>query len=124
MVRGLGDLEAAIMDVMWAADGPLPVREVLERLRQERELAYTTVQTVMDILYRKGWVDRELKRRAYLYWAKAGREDYVAGLMADALDVSSDRAAALARFVERMDQSEIDQLRALLNAARSDESVQ
>lgn len=124
MVRGLGDLESAIMDVMWAADGPLPVREVLTRLRQERELAYTTVQTVMEILYRKGWVDRELKRRAYLYWAKASREDYVAGLMADALDASLDRTAALARFVERMDQGEVAQLRALLDAARSDESVQ
>lgn len=121
MVRGLGDLEAAIMDVLWTADGPLPVREVLARLREERELAYTTVQTVMDILYRKGWVDRELKRRAYTYWAKASREDYVAGLMAEALDVSSDRGAALARFVERMDQAEIDKLRALLEAARSAE---
>lgn len=119
MVRGLGDLEAAIMDVMWTADGPLPVREVLARLREERELAYTTVQTVMDILFRKGWVDRELKRRAYVYWAKASREDYVAGLMADALDVSSDRNAALARFVERMDRAEVDRLRALLDAARS-----
>lgn len=123
MVRGLGDLEAAIMDVMWSADGPLPVREVLARLREDRELAYTTVQTVMDILFRKGWVDRELMRRAYVYWAKAGREDYVAGLMAEALDVSSDRSAALARFVERMDRAEVDQLRALLDAAKPDGAV-
>lgn len=119
MVRSLGDLEAAIMDVLWAVDDPLPVRDVVSRLREDRELAYTTVQTVMDILYRKGWVDRELKRRAYVYWAKSSREDYVAGLMSDALDVSSDRTAALARFVERMDRAEIAELRALLDAAKS-----
>ncbi|MFG1710981.1 BlaI/MecI/CopY family transcriptional regulator [Nonomuraea sp. M3C6] len=122
-MRRLGDLEAAIMDVMWAADGPMPVREVLTRLREERELAYTTVQTVMEILFRKGWVDRELKRRAYLYWAKASREDYVAGLMAGALDESSDRTAALARFVERMDQAEVAELRAMLDAAEPGEPV-
>lgn len=120
-VRRLGDLEAAIMNVMWAADGPMLVREVVAALREDREPAYTTVQTVMDILFRKGWVDRELKRRAYLYWAKASREDYVAGLMAGALGESPDRTAALARFVERMDQAEIEELRALLDVAKSGE---
>jgi Fe2+ or Zn2+ uptake regulation protein len=70
-VRRFGDLEAAIMDVMWAADDRLPVREVVGRLRPERELAFNTVQTVMDILFRKGWVDRELQRRAYR-WAEPG----------------------------------------------------
>jgi predicted transcriptional regulator len=120
LVRRFGDLEAAIMDVMWVADGPMPVREVVARLRESRELAYTTVQTVMDILFRKGWVDRELKRRAYVYWAKASREDYVAGLMVDALEVSPDRGAALARFVEKIDHAGLEELRALLDAARSE----
>ncbi|NUW34712.1 BlaI/MecI/CopY family transcriptional regulator [Nonomuraea sp. SMC257] len=120
-MRGFGELEAAIMEVVWAADAPLPVREVTNRLRPGREPAFTTVQTVMDILYRKGWVDRELQGRGYRYWAKAGREDYVAGLMASALQASPDRAAALARFVEGMDQAEIDELRAALAAARADE---
>jgi hypothetical protein len=55
-MRGFGELEQAIMDEVWAAEEPLPVREVRERLRPERELAYNTVQTVMEILYRKGWL--------------------------------------------------------------------
>ncbi|MFD8563603.1 BlaI/MecI/CopY family transcriptional regulator [Streptosporangium canum] len=59
-MRRFGDLEAAIMDVMWAADGPLLVREVVARLRPDWELAFITVQTGMDILHRKGWVEREL----------------------------------------------------------------
>ncbi|MEV0143844.1 MULTISPECIES: BlaI/MecI/CopY family transcriptional regulator [unclassified Nonomuraea] len=120
-MRGFGELEAAIMDVMWAAEAALPVREVLNRLRPDREPAFTTVQTVMDILYRKGWVDRRLEGRGYRYWATAGREDYVAGLMSSALKSSPDRAAALARFVERMNQTEIEELRAALGDARAGE---
>ena len=53
-MREFGELEMAIMDVMWAAESPCVVREVRERLRYGRPVAYTTVMTVMDILYRKG----------------------------------------------------------------------
>ena len=47
------------MDVLWRAQGPLKVREVLERLDTGRVLAYTTVMTVLDNLHRKDWVTRE-----------------------------------------------------------------
>ena len=53
-MREFGQLEMAIMDVMWAAETPCVVREVRERLRYDRPVAYTTVMTVMDILHRKG----------------------------------------------------------------------
>ena len=43
-----GDLEAAIMDAMWAAAGPLRVREVADELNRDRPLAFNTVQTVID----------------------------------------------------------------------------
>jgi predicted transcriptional regulator len=58
-LREFGDLEMAIMEVMWASDGPHVVREVRERLRYGRPVAYTTVMTVMNILHRKGVLDRE-----------------------------------------------------------------
>jgi predicted transcriptional regulator len=47
-----GDLEAAIMDVVWAAAAPVRVREVAEQLNRDRPLAFNTVQTVMENLYR------------------------------------------------------------------------
>ncbi len=50
-----GDLEAAIMDVMWAAR-PLRVQEVAAALHRERPLAFNTVQTVLENLFRKGWL--------------------------------------------------------------------
>ena len=54
----------------WTAPGrvrPLSVRDVLDELRGERTLAYTTVMTVIDNLHRKGWLTRHQEGRAYLY---------------------------------------------------------
>ena len=67
VLRPFGELESAVMDRLWAADRPMSVREVLEDLRGERRLAYTTVMTVLDNLHRKGWVTRHQEGRAYLY---------------------------------------------------------
>ena len=117
-----GDLEAAIMDVMWAAGGPLRVREVADELNQNRPLAFNTVQTVMEILFRKGWLDRQKSGRAYRYVTVRSREDYVAGLMGEALAVARDPAATLVRLVEDLEPAEIAQLRVALDAAAERES--
>jgi predicted transcriptional regulator len=114
-----GDLEAAVMEQVWAAGRPVRVREVLEPITAQRELAYTTVQTVMDVLYRKGWLTRVKDGRVNLYAATATREDYVAGLVGEALAVTDDRAAAILRFVEDMDPSDVRQLRRVLDEAKS-----
>jgi predicted transcriptional regulator len=50
---GLGELEASVMDVLWSTAEPLRVRQVLDELNQHRDLAYTTVMTVLDNLHRK-----------------------------------------------------------------------
>jgi predicted transcriptional regulator len=122
-VPHFGDLEAAIMDEVWAADGPVRVRAVVDRLNRERPLAYTTVQTVMDVLYRKGWLTRTKDGRFNLYASAASREDYVAGLVDEALAVADDRAAVLLRFVESMDPAETTELRRMLQAAKSRKST-
>jgi predicted transcriptional regulator len=115
-VRGFGELEGAIMDRIWSAEGPLLVREVHATLRPER--AYNTVLTVVEILYRKGWLTREKAGRAYRYRATVTREDYTAGLMGEALDASTDRAATLLKFAERIGPDEAEQLHKALEAAR------
>jgi predicted transcriptional regulator len=115
-VRGFGDLEAAIMDVVWSApdDDGLLVRDVLARLNEDRHLAYTSVQTVMDILYRKGWLTREKDGRAYRYWATASRDEYTASLLGQALESSESRTGALMRLIEQMSPREVRELRAAL----------
>ena len=115
-VRSFGDLEAAIMDRIWSAGRPLLVRDVHRALTPER--AYNTVLTVVDILYRKGWLAREKDGRAYRYRALVTREDYAAGLMREVLAASSDRAATLRRFAERIGRDEAEQLHEALEQAR------
>ncbi|WP_245541680.1 BlaI/MecI/CopY family transcriptional regulator [Sporichthya polymorpha] len=110
-VRGFGDLEAAIMDRMWAADEAMTVRKVHTDLNLERSLAYTTVMTVMDKLHRKGWLLREPVGRAYEYRPAITREQYTADLMGEALSASSDRSATLVAFLERLDAAEAAELR-------------
>ncbi|KWX02506.1 CopY family transcriptional regulator [Carbonactinospora thermoautotrophica] len=117
-----GELEAAIMDVVWTAGHPLRVREVLEVLQRQRPLAYTTVQTVMEILRRKGWLSRERDGKAHRYAATRSREDYVAELMNEALAMAGDRTATLLRFFQGMDPDEVTQLRRALDAAHREET--
>ena len=63
-----GDLEQAVMDVLWARTAPTPVRDVHDELAQRREIAYTTVMTVLDRLAKKGIVLRRLGANAqYVY---------------------------------------------------------
>ena len=115
-MRGFGELETEIMDRVWSADTPLLVREVHATLRPER--AYNTVLTVVEILYRKGWLSRQRDGRAYRYRAVVTREDYTAGLMREVLAASSDRTATLRRFAERIAPDEAEQLREALEQAQ------
>jgi predicted transcriptional regulator len=113
-VQRLGDLEAVIMDVMWRRTEPATVREVLQRVSVARPLAYTTVMTVMDNLFQKGFLRRERAGRAWLYRMAESREQYTARLMRDALAQADDHTAALGHFVTGMSASESQALRWLL----------
>jgi len=121
-MRGFGELEAVIMDVLWRWDRSATVREVVEHLRAHREIAYTTVMTVMDNLHRKGWLRRERDGRAYRYEATASREEYSAGLMRQALEASEDTTSTLVHFLAQMDPAESAALRDAL--ARVDGEAQ
>src|SRR5260370_34890976 len=66
-MRRFGELEAVIMDRLWEWGRPVLVREVVDALRDDRALAYTTVMTVMENLYRKGWLRRGGGGRAAAY---------------------------------------------------------
>ncbi|WP_060937720.1 BlaI/MecI/CopY family transcriptional regulator, partial [Mycolicibacterium chlorophenolicum] len=90
---GLGELEAAIMDVVWRTDDAVRVRDVLDELEPLRKPAYTTVMTVMDNLYRKGWLSRELDGRAYSYQATRDRIQAATDALRELLADSGDPAA-------------------------------
>ncbi|ARQ69408.1 BlaI/MecI/CopY family transcriptional regulator [Streptomyces marincola] len=111
MPRPLGELEDAVMSRVWEWNRPVTVREVLEDLRRERSIAYTTVMTVLDNLHQKGWVRREQEGRAYRYEAISTRAAYSAALMNDAWAESDNPAAALVAFFGMMSAEQTAALR-------------
>lgn len=110
-MQGLGELEAAVMDVLWEAGEPQSVRAVLGRLNETRDLAYTTVMTVLTNLHRKGWVDRELHDRAYLYRARRTRDQAISDALRAVLDASGDPESALLHFARGLSTEESDIVR-------------
>lgn len=103
------------MDLIWQREHPVAVREVLDDLSADRDLAYTTVMTVMDNLFQKGVLTREMgSGRAYRYEATRSREEYTAELLEHVLADSSDAGAVLLRFVERLPSDDVAELRKIL----------
>jgi predicted transcriptional regulator len=102
----LGDLERSVMETLWdAGDGWLTVRDVHDRLSTGRDIAYTTVMTVLDRMTRKQIVEREREGRAWRYRPTQSRGQMTAEVMRQALGEfaeeanADDRAAALVAFV-------------------------
>ncbi len=82
----LGRLESAVMEILWA-DGEGRVQDVLSAL--DRGLAYTTVMTTLDRLFKKGLLDRAKQDRAFVYRARLTRAEWerhrASGLVAEFL---------------------------------------
>lgn len=116
-VAGLGgSLERAVMEALWEAEEPLRVRQLMERLNEgaAKRLAYNTVQTVADRLVNKGLLERWQDGLAFRYGPVRSREDYVAGLMIEAMAGPGERAAILARFAASVDAADARHLLAAL----------
>ena len=79
----LTPLELEIMHVLWEI-GPANVQSVQQHL--ERELAYTTVQTMLNILHKKGKAKRVLKDRAYEYAPIVSRSHVTRQHITDLID--------------------------------------
>lgn len=116
----LGDLERAVMEHLWAAgaDHPdgLTVREVHDTIGVERGLAYTTLMTVLDRMFKKNLVTRTRDGRAWRYLPSASREELTSETMHHTLGelAGEDRQSALLHFLNQSTPDEIDELRAAL----------
>ena len=110
-MRAFGDLEAVIMDRLWSWGRPSTVREVVDDIQTYREIAYTTVMTVMDNLHRKGFLSRQMDGRAWRYQPVRSRDEHAADLLYSALDEAGDRNGALMHFIRRMRASEVEAVR-------------
>jgi predicted transcriptional regulator len=85
--------ELAIMKVVWRLD-KATVRDVYEALRKKRDIAYTTVMTMMKILEEKGYLTKIRVDRAYEYRPSQPRQKVIGAMVRDFLDRVFDGAAA------------------------------
>ena len=111
-MASLGDLERAVMERLWAADGPVAATTLRDGLA-DRGVALTTVHTVLTRLEQKGFVLHD-DARPRGFSARSSRADHAAELMREVLGQAGDRQAVLARFVGSVDEDEARMLRELL----------
>ncbi len=99
--RPLGELERSVMEALWSRVAPATVKDVAELL-SERGLAYTTLMTTLDRLFKKGLLVREKQGHAYAYSPAVAKEAYVRGLVADMLGAlkGAPRDALLTGFLD------------------------
>ena len=120
---GLGPLEVRVMEILWAR-GESCVRDVVERL--SCSLAYTTVMTTLDRLFKKGLLARRKSGRAFLYapklsagdWERKRAGDLVAGFLATALPSRELLASCLLDAVHEYDDELLDELERTIRRKR------
>ncbi|MGH4035203.1 BlaI/MecI/CopY family transcriptional regulator [Actinomycetota bacterium Odt1-20B] len=110
--RPAGELEAAVLAALWAADGPLTPGQVQADLA--RDLARTTVTTILTRLYDKGVVARNRQGRGFAYYPVQDAPGLTAQRMHSELDRDTDRESVLARFVAGLKPDDEQMLRQLL----------
>ena len=111
----LGPLEVTVMDILWAR-GESNVHDVVDRL--DRPLAYTTVMTTLDRLYKKGLLARRKLDRAFLYapaldrtqWEHKRAGDFVAGFLSAGEPSRDLLISCLVEAVGRHDEALLDEL--------------
>jgi BlaI family transcriptional regulator, penicillinase repressor len=116
-------LELEIMSVLWET-GPSSVQTVQSRLTA-RNLAYTTVQTMLNVLHRKGKVKRRMKDRAYIYQPIVSRQNAVTQAVGEMLErfFGGSADSLVLNLVEsrKLTTEGIAQLQELLESERKDD---
>ena len=112
------DAELEILTVLWQR-GPATVREVHEDLSASREMGYTTVLKLMQIMAEKGLVRRDERQRAHVYEARLAQEQTQQQLVGDLLERAFDGSAMnlvmQALQTKRASSEELSQIRHLLD---------
>jgi predicted transcriptional regulator len=121
----LGTLENEIMEIIWGKGGEVCVREVYEVLAGRREIAYTTVMTIMGRLSDKKLLHKRKAGNAFYFQPSVSREEFtekVVGSVLDALleDFAEATLAHLASRVSAQDREKITRLEKLLAEAKDD----
>jgi predicted transcriptional regulator len=121
----LGPLEIAVMEILWER-GESNVHDVIERLG--RPLAYTTVMTTLDRLYKKGFLSRHKSERAFLYstrqtrleWEHKRAGEFVAGFLNGPQAAGEMLISCLVEAVGQKDAALLDELERKIRVKRKE----
>jgi predicted transcriptional regulator len=120
---GLGTLETKVLELLWDQNSSVTVRRVHQAFP---ELAYTTLMTTLDRLYRKRLLVRRRCGRAFAYEPRCSRDELlgelVSGHVTDLLAAAGARTAILSTLIQavsRRDAALLDELDALVQAERA-----
>ncbi len=120
----LGDLETAVMEVLWEKPQQT-VTDVVRQLQGSRDIAHTTVLTTLDRLHRKGYLVREKQGKAFVYAPRLGREEFERGVAEEVLSalLREFTAPALSAFVDLVGEhpEALDRLDAIIRRKRSEQ---
>lgn len=112
------ELELEVLKILWR-DGPASVRQVRDALAETRDLAYTSVMTVMNIMANKGYLKRRKDGPVYTYQPSVTEEQTVRDMLGDLVDRAFDGSASavVLNLLERsdLDEGELKKLRVLIN---------
>ncbi len=119
------ELELEILKVLWR-DGPAPVRDVRDALAGFRDLAYTSVMTIMNIMTRKGYLTRTKQGGRYVYSTKISEKSISRKMLGDLVDRVFDGSAVavMLNLLETadVDEAELKQLREMIERKIREES--
>ncbi len=112
------ELELEILKVLWRV-GPATVRQVRDELAAVRDLAYTSVMTVMTIMAGKGYVKRQKDGRSFVYQATYHEQKASKSMLQDIVDrlFGGSTTAVMQHLLEtsELDDDELKQIRQLIN---------
>lgn len=122
----LGELQTAVMELLWSEPG-LTVNEVEERLQRKREIAHTTVLTILDRMHRKGLLAREKQGKAFTYTPRYTREKFEQDMAHEVLGALLGKfiEPALSAFVDLVSEDEetLNRLENMIREKRRQQSV-
>lgn len=120
----LGRLEEVVVELLWAQPNQT-VNDVETRLRRRREIAHTTVLTTLDRMYRKGYLMREKRGRAFVYAPRYSRKEFQLGMAREVLGalLRHSSESTVSTFVDLVAKSpdSLHQLEALVREKRGEQ---
>ncbi len=119
----LGSLESEIMEVVWLSGSEVTVRQVLDALQNNRELAYTTVMTIMGRLVEKKLLEKRKEGNAFLFKPALSRDEFTGKVVGSLIDdlLSDFSETTMSHFVRRVgekDRSVLEKLEQALDEAK------